>query len=182
MVACAVPFAMHLNTPSTVQLGVIAEGSRGIYQTLRIMNRLVRDGKRTMRVREKAMQLVQACGPGNARDYKCQVKALHQFVRDNIRYVMDITDTETIATPDKTLELGAGDCDDKSVLLAALLESIGHPTAFIAIGFEPGVFSHVYVESKIGTVWVPLETTEAVPVGWSPDAVAIVEKTNPFYN
>ncbi len=55
-------------------------------------------------------------------------KKLHRFVRDNIRYIKDIRDVETVAYPDITLQQGQGDCDDKSVLLASLLESIGHPT------------------------------------------------------
>jgi len=94
---------------------------------------------------------------------------LYRFVRDSIRYVQDVNEIETVQEPQKTLEFGAGDCDDKATLLAALLESIGHPTRFVAIGFEPGIFSHVYVESRIGDSWVAMETTEPVEMGWEPD-------------
>jgi transglutaminase-like putative cysteine protease len=65
----------------------------------------------------------------------------------------------------------AGDCDDKSVLLAALLESIGHPTRFVAIGFQPDDFEHVFVETKIADRWISLETTEPVEIGWMPQHI-----------
>lgn len=135
-------------------------------QTLKVMSRMVRDGKKTLPVRNRAIAITQHC---QQKDYACEVQTLHSFVRDQIRYVQDITNVETVQEPQKTLEIFAGDCDDKATLLAAMLESIGHPTRFVAIGFEPGIFSHVYVESKIGAGWIPLETTEPVPVGWQPD-------------
>ncbi len=137
------------------------------------MGRLVREYKKSMAVRGTALRLTASC---EQKDWSCEVRSLHAFVRDNIRYVGDITNVETVQSPDKTLEYGAGDCDDKSTLLCALLESIGHPTRFVAIGFQAGVYSHVYCETKIGSSWIPLETTEPVEAGWSPDPRAIVER------
>jgi len=69
------------------------------------------------------------------------------------------------------LSRGTGDCDDKAVLLASMLESIGHPTRFVALAFKAGKYSHVLVESKIGNKWVALETTEPVRIGWYPPKV-----------
>lgn len=161
---------MYQTTPTVSALGFISEGAAGIGETLRIMGRFVRDGKKSSEVRETALRLVRACPPKN---YSCEVAKIHAFVRDEIRYVQDISDVETVATAVKTLESRSGDCDDKSVLLCALLESIGHKTRFIAIGFEPGIFSHVYAETLIGRNWIPLETTEDVNVGWEPDPQAV---------
>ena len=78
---------------------------------------------------------------------------------------------ETVATPDATLESGQGECDDKATLVAAMLEAIGHPTRFVAIGFEPGILDHVYTETMIGPRWYTVETTEPVEVGWVPRGV-----------
>lgn len=139
---------------------------------------MVRDGKKNLIVRHAALSLTSNC---RQKDYSCEVRALHGFVRDNIRYVQDIRDVETIAVPGKTLELAAGDCDDKSVLLATMLESIGHPTRFTAIGFEPGIYAHVYVETKIGESWIPLETTEPWEAGEEPDPRIVLARLN-FYN
>lgn len=145
----------------------IPDGARGTRQTLRLMARLVRDSVRTEpQIRERAADLV-AFVPGDS--FRGQAQALFQFVRDRVRYLGDINGVETIQTPGTTLSIGYGDCDDKSTLLAALLESIGHPARFVAVGFgAPGDFEHVYVESKIGNDWVPMDATIPKPMGWSP--------------
>lgn len=167
---------MHL-TPTTAQLSLIPSGKAGILDTLKAMSRFVKDGKKTMPVREAALSITQPC---QQKDYACEVRAIHAFVRDSIRYVQDIQDVETVASPEKTLEYRAGDCDDKVVLLCALLAAVGHPTRFVAVSFEPGVYSHVYAETLIGDRWIPLETTEAVEAGWSPDARMM--RSTPLYH
>lgn len=65
------------------------------------------------------------------------------------------------------MDIGAGDCDDKAILLAALLASIGHDgVRFIALSQEPGQFSHVWVQDWIqGRGWVDLEPTEPIACG-----------------
>lgn len=129
------------------------------------MSELVKRSKKNPDLRAFALSLVRRNGQ---KDYAGEVRDIHAFVRDRIRYVKDVTGVETLHTPEKLLELRQGDCDDKSTLLASLLESIGHPTRFIAVGFRPGRFDHVYVETKIGPRWVGLETTEPWPPGRVP--------------
>ncbi len=169
---------MHLSAAQTSTLSLIPDGPPGIAATLKAMGQLVRDYKKSLNVRGLAIMLTGACGP---KDYACEVKCLHGYVRDQVRYINDIVNVETVQSPDVTLANGAGDCDDKSTLLCALLESIGHPTRFVAIGFEPGVYSHVLCDTKIGASWISLETTEDVPVGWSPDPKAILARMV-YYN
>jgi len=86
-------------------------------------------------------------------------------VRDEIRYVQDTNGIELLHDPVTLLEIGAGDCDDKSILLASLLESIGHRTRFVAVAFEPDRFSHVWVQDYLDGRWVDLEPTEPLPFG-----------------
>lgn len=160
---------MHLSQTSSA-LFAIPDGVAGISSTLKAMSMFVKQGKRDMTIREKALQLIATC---SQKDWACEVRALHAYVRDYIRYVNDIDDVETVQDPVYTLEQQAGDCDDKSTLLAALLGAIGHPTRFVAIGFQTGIYSHVYVETLIGAKWIPLETTEDVEAGWGPPALAI---------
>ena len=157
---------MHLaDAGSTATLVHISGGASGIDETLAHMARLSRDSRLSMKVRDTALSLIASCGH---KDWACQVRAVHAFVRDQIQYVLDPVDVELVQTAERTLELRAGDCDDKTVLLASLLRAIGHPSRYVAIGFEPGVFCHVYLETKIGDDWIPLETTEPVEVGWQP--------------
>ena len=143
----------------------IAGGAAGVLQTLKLMSAITKQAKKNIEIREKAAQLSNGF---LQKDWLSEIKKLHAFVRDEIRYIKDIRGVETIHTPEKILEQRYGDCDDKSILLASLLESIGHPTRFVAIGLSPGKYSHVYPETKIGDKWIPLETTEPVDIGWRP--------------
>src|SRR5574340_1000732 len=147
----------------------IPSGEDGTRATLKLMSGLVKAGKTALPIRQLALSLVHRNGQ---KDWYGEVRDLHQFVRDHIRYVKDIRGVETLQTPEKTLEIGQGDCDDKSTLVAALLESIGHPTRFVAVGFN-GQFAHVLVETKIGNKWVAVETTEPVELGWFPKNVTL---------
>jgi len=146
----------------------LAPGTEGIKQTLRLMRQLVQRWKSDPGIRELARELTQALPQ---QDYSGEVRALHAFVRDQIRYLGDTADVETLNTPRRTLEAAAGDCDDKATLLATLLEAINHKTRFVAGSFEPGIFSHVWVETALGGSWYPLESTKPVPPGWSPPGV-----------
>lgn len=72
----------------------------------------------------------------------CYAKALFYYSQ-NIRYINDPSAREYVQLPDETLTLLAGDCDDKSVLLASLLESIG-------IDADVGVTSnHAFVRAQL---------------------------------
>lgn len=153
------------NTETTAQLREISSGARGTLETLKLMRALVREGKRNLFVRQTATALISDL---RQKDFAGEVKRIHAFVRDKIRYVKDIRGIETLHTPEKILEFGQGDCDDKSILVATLLEVIGHPTRFVAMGFKNGGFCHVYVETKIGRKWIGVETTEPVSFGWTP--------------
>lgn len=100
-----------------------------------------------------------------SKKFTAEAKEIHRFVRDDIRFVKDIEGVETLQTPVQTLQLGSGDCDDKAILISSLLASIGHPTRFIACGFFPGMFSHVFTQTKIADQWISLECTEPWPMG-----------------
>lgn len=122
-----------------------------------------------MTVRGLALELTSA-GFGSfhglpQKDFHGEARRLFEYVRDRIRYVKDIDGVETLHPPEWVLKLGAGDCDDKSILLAALLLSIGHTPRFIAVAFEPDVFSHVWVQDLLDGQWVDLEATESLPFG-----------------
>lgn len=132
------------------------------------MRRFTEQYKTHPTIRELALRLTRNLPQ---KDYASEQRVLWDYVKNNIRYVRDIHEVETVQTPLKTLEYGAGDCDDKSSLLACLLESLGHPTRFYAMGFRAGNLCHVMVESLLNGRWVPLETTEPVSIGWTPPGV-----------
>lgn len=157
---------MHLSAAAQSTLYGIEDGARGTRQTLRLMARIVREFKSHPLIRNTARELVQSL-PGQ--DYRGEAETLLRFVQTDIRYLQDINGIETIHSPDVTLEYRSGDCDDSATLFASLLESIGHPTRFIAVGFNaPNQFEHVFVETRIGAQWLAGETTiPGAALGWS---------------
>jgi transglutaminase-like putative cysteine protease len=151
---------------TTVQLAQLSEGVTGIRETLALMVQIARHTRKSSYVvRNHAAQVVQGL---RQKAWVDEVKTIHAWVRDNIRYVRDIRDVETLATPEKTLENRYGDCDDKALLVAAMLEAIGHPARFVAVGRKLNEYEHVLVETKMGNRWVAVETTEPVALGWYP--------------
>lgn len=156
--------------PTVATLQGLPDGPEGTGVTLRAMRNDVRAAVRdpAQVIRQTAMHILAQVPQ---RKWLREVLALHQFVRDQIRYVRDPVGVQIVQTPEKTLEFGQGNCVQKAVLLSALLESTGHPTRFVALairGQQDGQFSHVIVESKVGAKWMPLETIIPVAAGWYP--------------
>jgi transglutaminase-like putative cysteine protease len=154
--------------PRPMTLGTVPSGPAGIAATLKIMVGLARQYKKDVGVRELAGKLVRDLPQY---DKMGEIRALHAFVRDHIRYTGDIRGVETLQTPKATLEMGVGDCDDKSLLLASLLLAINLPARFVAIGLNGGQLSHVLTEVRYGKGWLPLETIRPVAAGWFPENV-----------
>lgn len=155
--------------PTTIER--VPSGREGIKRTLQCMSRLTKQFKKDPGILELASQLVRDLPQY---DRAGEIRALHAFVRDHIRYTNDTRGVEVLRTPRATLETGVGDCDDKSTLLASLLEAIGLVTRFVAVGFtEGGGHSHVLVEVRYGKRgrWVPLETIKPVEAGWKPKGI-----------
>ncbi len=147
-------------------LGSLPSGVAGTEETLRLMRDLVHRYKSDTHVRGVALEVVRGLPP---RDWTGEVRRLFEYVRDRIRYVHDIAGVETLQTPPVTIDLEAGDCDDKSTLLSTLLASIGYRSRFVAVGYrEPNAYQHVYVEALLNDRWIPLDATVLRPFGWSP--------------
>lgn len=138
------------------------------------MVKIVRQGRKDAGIWKLSREIVHSVP---AKDFRGQVDRLFHWVKQHIRYVNDIRDVETLATPQATLEVKSGDCDDMATLLASLLESVGHPTRFVALAFhhQPN-FSHVLTETRLGSKWLSLDPTVAqATVDWKPrDATRVM--------
>lgn len=144
--------------PAVHSLRSLPGGDAGTRATLKEMRSIVRAWKTDPSIRQFAARITSVCGTHH--NWTCQIETLHEWVRDNIQFLPDVAEVETLQTPELTLEQGSGDCDDQAILLATLLQSIGHPARFIAVDLGHGGFSHVFVETAIGAYWVAAETTE----------------------
>lgn len=151
--------------PINYQLMSIPSGAAGIRATLRLMAKIIKQYKTDPQVRELALQLTRDLPP---KKWSAEAARIHAFARDRIRYIKDVAGVETLQTPPQTLRLGQGDCDDKTILIGALLQSINHPVVIMAVGFTPGTFSHVLPLTKIAGKWIAMESTEPWPMGKMP--------------
>jgi hypothetical protein len=103
-------------------------------------------------IRETAIKLTQ--GTCDSRDDLCEVTMVFEAVkhgdsrvpalRNGIRYLADPRYTDWYQAAPKTLQLGAGDCDDQTILVGALLISLGFIVGARAWGKKPGDYTHVY--------------------------------------
>lgn len=171
--------------PVPYRIGFLPDGDAGVAVTLELMVGIVLAYRASPVVRFAAQRIVQNC---TSRDHVCQVQSIQAYVRDKINYLNDVRDVETIQTPDYTLDLNSGDCDDQSVLVASLLESIGFQTRFCAVGVRDQPFSHVSSQVKLGKGWCNVETILPVlkdpwhgysagaptPIGWFPPDVTSI--------
>lgn len=158
---------LFFRPPQTMSAHVtmIDDGARGIHQTLGIMRQIVRESRKHPQVRIAAVSITQLVPQ---KDQLGEIDALFCFCRDNIRYVSDVCETETLTAPEYTLRTRAGDCDDKVMLLAAMLESIGIATRFVVVGYRtPWDFEHVYLHAMTPDgAFVACDPTEPYALGW----------------
>jgi transglutaminase-like putative cysteine protease len=74
----------------------------------------------------------------------CRQFSLLKYIKMNFKYVSDPSDFDYFASPQESINLMAGDCDDYSILMASVLKSIG---ANVRIIWAP---KHVYPELYCG--------------------------------
>jgi hypothetical protein len=158
--------------PPRVHLLGIPKGYRGTLRTAEHMGRLIREGAKDFYVRQKAIDILLERGI-QPKDYLGEIRALFEWVQSNVRYTKDPFQVELLHAPRRMLQLRAGDCDDMSILLGAMLEAVGHPSRLVLIGPDPArpdLFSHVYLEARHQGRWIPLDPTMPHPMGWAPQA------------
>lgn len=114
-----------------------------------------------------------------ARDVKCEIKAIYDWVKDNVRYTGDVApillpngSVEAIdfyQAPKRTVEFGGEDCDGHSALVAALL-ALNGVTPRLRITAPKGSmeWGHIYVvageaSKENPTKFVAVDTT--LPTG-----------------
>ena len=123
----------------------------------------VKKGSRDSVVRKKAFELARdvCSAPLNIKgmpddDLLLIADAIFVWVRDQIAYINDPAG-EYFQPAARTLEVGAGDCDDQSILLAAMLGSIGFEPILVILP------EHVYVELPAGAGETPLPMDATAP-------------------
>lgn len=136
---------------------------------VRILTDLIEDGMRDEKVRNKAIQIVNAAGV-RGHDELGEIRAITRWVQTHAVYRKDPFGVEFFYTARRQIreiEAGthSGDCDDFVLLGGALLGSLGYPVgALIVDANGDGTFNHVMLVTKtfsptreFGTSWIPIE-------------------------
>lgn len=150
-----------------IQVYRVPKGDRGTLVTARLIAGLIQDGAKDFYVRQKAIEVFRKYRV-RPKDRAGEVRALFDWVRRNIRYTRDVFRTELLHSARRMLELRAGDCDDMSILLGAMLVSTGHPVRLVLAGFRPNrphAYSHIYPEVNLKGLWIPIDATIDRPMG-----------------
>lgn len=143
----------------------IAPGEAGTDQTVQIISQRVSAALHRPTIRLKALQIVTAAG-ASSKTETMAAQAIYSWVKNNIRYVKDPLNLETIQDPEITLQLGAGDCDDQAALVSALMQSIGIEIRYRVVG--AGDMLHIYPEIKVNNQWIGVDTTITGKFGTKP--------------
>jgi hypothetical protein len=150
----------------------VPSGTSGTLVTANLIGGLIKAGARDFYVRQKAIEIFRSHGV-RGKDRFGEVNALFEWVRHNIRYTRDILKVELLHSARRMLELRAGDCDDMTILLGAMLVSTGHPVRLVLAGFrahKPHAYSHIYPEVNVRGRWIAIDATTQHPIGWAPPA------------
>ena len=152
---------MPVGRPIPVQTTRLPGGDAGTAKTVGWMRRLIHQGSKSREIRETAANLAMRHSTDQGK-----IGSIFEFVRSKMKYVRDPLHQEMLAGTDYHMGTMAaegyarGDCDDHTIMLGAMLESIGYPTRITTARMKPGAngsFDHVYLEVNDRTGWVPLD-------------------------
>jgi hypothetical protein len=158
------------------------DGDQGVAQTIRAMRALVEQGKQDPTVHELAARiLTRAHVP--AFNFMGEARAIYDAVRRNLRFTRDVWGNETLHAAPDIIRLKIGDCDDFTILICSLLQTIGQECRIVTIATaspdlgasrsipsEAPEFVHVYPEALLSGRWISLDCARKQPAfGKSPE-------------
>ncbi len=130
----------------------IPSGERAAESTLQIMRAMVHDTDHGQAVHDLATRIV--AGTADRMD---QLRRIFDFLRYSVTFKGDIKGREVLRHPEQLVHeineraVTAGDCDDRSMLGAALVRAIGFAPVFIVQSRErAGGYEHVSYGALVG--------------------------------
>jgi transglutaminase-like putative cysteine protease len=165
------PFCSRSPAP-LIRVLRVPKGTRGTFATVRLIGDLIRSGAKDFCVRQKAIDIFRRYRV-RPKDRWNEVCSIFDWVRRNVRYTRDIFRVELLHSARRMIDLCAGDCDDMTILLGAMLLATGHPVRLVLAGFapeRPHVYTHIYPEVHVAGRWLAIDATMPHPIGWAPPA------------
>lgn len=145
-------------------LAAIPSGAAGTRATVRRMADLANQAVSQQLVRLVALRVLEQ-QQVSGRNPLATARALYTWVQRRIRYVKDPVGLETVQSPEVTLKLRAGDCDDSATLLVALATAVGLRSRFVVIGPHVDAMQHVYAQLQVNGQWLNADTTTPGDLG-----------------
>ena len=121
----------------------------------------------------------QIVGDCPSRDDMCEMRAVFDWTRRNIRYTYDpvgmwnarkrgFSQIDVFATARRIIESRGADCDESGATLMTVFgKFLGHPTAVRVVGFAPDSWDHIYTlwgaPRENPTTWIPMDPTLPIP-------------------
>jgi transglutaminase-like putative cysteine protease len=133
---------------------------------LGFLRKVINDWRGRAWTRETALAIVKRAGVP-PKDRLGQAIALGEWTQSHVYYVNEIP--ETFQSPRRTVELGAGDCDDQTMLMGSMLEALGIPSRVVGLKIN-GYWQHVFPMAEVARGFgkaplvVPLDTTLGSPI------------------
>jgi len=135
---------------------------KDLAQTVEVIRRFILESSHNLRLRRLVARLIKKC---KDKDFPCYIEKIVSFVKSKVHYVDDPQKLEILQSPEKTLEIGIGDCDDQAILTGALLRIAGFPVR-IVLGDpnKDGRFEHVYLKVMLpNKTWLTVDPTASNP-------------------
>ena len=150
----------------------LPSGREATVITLQAMADAAHYAATTERMRDAAIDLVRCLYCNGPDDY---IQAVDIFCRREVMLIHE--PDEILIDPLKMLDdidrgRGVGDCDDVSMLAAALITALGIECRFKAVfPSSAGHYQHVFVEYRLASngPWMPLDITIAGSPEYPPD-------------
>ena len=126
-----------------------------------------------------AMALAQRCGDRwcvSPRDWAGEVQQIGSAIQNSERYTLDTYNIDTYRTPQRTLQMALGDCDDMAALGGAVLQAVGYPIMIKVIQMNGQAdFHHIYLMVGLPPHdprnWIAFDPTQDIPVGAEPAGI-----------
>lgn len=169
----------NLGNLSKITKKPLAHGARGNYKTVDYMKKIARKVNGHPEVRQLAENILNYYNT-KSMYYFDEALAIGDYVKKFVKYVRDPQGIEMLTDPitmiDKLKRDEAyGDCDDMSLLIAALLLSLGHSPRFAIVKYDKNAksYQHIYVvtyEKNYGDKKPRRLVLDAIakkyPIGW----------------
>jgi hypothetical protein len=156
---------LEMRAPMNVTVLQIPGGDAGTAATIAAMRRLIEEGKKDPVVRELAIDILRRARI-KAYDFAGEARAIYNSVLRNMRFTRDVRGKETLHSARELVRLRMGDCDDFTILMCSLLESVGLATQIKTVANDerdPQTFTHVFPEVRINGKWVAADAARRHP-------------------